>query len=114
LLSFRLPDGLSGGDDFVHMLRRDEENTIGIREDNIVSCDSEIADAGNFQRILISRVESLRTRRPRSITEHRETNLDKFRGIAVTTPDDDTCQPALLRFEGSKIADTSFVGSAAV
>ena len=47
----------------------------------------------------ITRVESLGTCRIGSIAKKRESNLMKFYGIAMATPNKDTCQPARLGFE---------------
>ena len=62
----------------------------------------------------MARIEPLRTRGPRAVTEDGEPNLAQLGRIPMRTPYDDTSEATGARLERGQIADAAFVQATSV
>src|SRR5688572_7177852 len=108
------PNHTCRSDEFLCLPNGREDHAVDIREDNIFACHSELTKSRRTQCLRMSRIESLRTCGISSITKNRKSNLMQFHTITVTSPDDDACQPACLRFQHCQVPDTAFVHPALI
>jgi hypothetical protein len=114
LAAFPLPDLARDGKQLFGMLLGGEKTTVLVGKDDIAGLQQEVAEAGRLKGGGIARVEPLRAARPGAVTKNWQTDLPQLGRVAMCAPNNNTSEPAMLRFQRGQIANAAFVESAAV
>lgn len=114
LLSFCCPDRVCAFQDLFNGFQFNEDATIVIGENHISLRNREIAKSCHEQRVFGARVEPLRPGWTRTVTENWKADLFQLGRVAMCAPDHDSSQFARSCFQHRQIADTAFIGSAAI